>query len=40
MKKFTVIGATGTKGIPVIIELVKTGIEVPALVRDVNNGNL
>ena len=36
MKKITVIGATGTIGIPVIKELVKAGFEVTALVRDIN----
>lgn len=36
MKKITVIGATGTIGIPVVKELVKAGFEVTALVRDIN----
>jgi uncharacterized protein YbjT (DUF2867 family) len=36
MKKITVIGATGTIGIPVTKELVKAGFEVTALVRDID----
>ncbi len=36
MKKITVIGATGSIGIPVIKELVKAGFEVTAMVRDIN----
>lgn len=36
MEKITVIGATGTIGIPVVKELVKAGFEVTALVRDIN----
>ncbi|MCF6271046.1 MAG: NmrA family NAD(P)-binding protein [Melioribacteraceae bacterium] len=36
MKKITIIGATGMLGLPVTRELIKTGYEIIALVRDKN----
>ena len=35
MKKITVIGATGNLAVPVIKELVAKGVQVKAIVRDI-----